>query len=132
MKLRFSLALVALFTISTAVADTYTVANTLDAGPGSFRQAILDANTHAGLDTISFNIPGSGVHTITPTTELPAITSPVNISGYTQPGSSVNTLAGGDNAVLLVELSGASVGNGGSGLTFGSNETGSTVRGLVI
>jgi hypothetical protein len=132
MKLQFSLALVALLSISTAAADTYTVSNTLDAGPGSFRQAILDANTHAGLDTISFNIPGSGVHTITPTTELPAITSPVNISGYTQPGSSVNTLAGGDNAVLLVELSGANVGNSGSGLTLGSNATGSTVRGLVI
>lgn len=132
MKLQFSLALLALFSISTAAADTCTVSNTLDAGPGSFRQAILDANARAGSDTISFNIPGSGVHTITPTTELPAITSPLIIDGYTQPGSSANTLAGGDNAVLLVELSGANVGNGGSGLTFGSNSTGSTVRGLVI
>ena len=119
MKPLFPLALVALFSIGTAAADTYTVSNSLDAGPGSFRQAILDANTRAGSDTIAFNIPGSGVHTITPTTELPAIASPVIIDGYTQPGSSANTLASGDNAVLLVELSGASVGNGGSGLTFG-------------
>ena len=73
MKLQFSLALVALFSIRIAAGDTYTVSNTLDAGPGSFRQAILDANTRAGSDTISFNIPGNGVHTITPTTELPAI-----------------------------------------------------------
>jgi hypothetical protein len=123
--------LLALFSISTAEADTYTVSNTLDAGPGSFRQAILDANTHAGLDTIAFNIPArrSYDHASNGTA---AITSRVDISGYTQPGSSVNTLAGGDNAVLLIELSGANVGNGGSGLTLGSNATGSTVRGLII
>ena len=102
MKLLFSLALAALFSINTATADTYTVSNTLDAGPGSFRQAILDANARAGSDTISFNIPGSGVHTITPTTELPALTSPVIIDGYTQPGSSANTLAGGDNAIDFI------------------------------
>jgi hypothetical protein len=132
MKFLFSFALLALFSIGTAAADTYTVSNTLDAGPGSLRQAILDANTRAGSDTISFNIPGSGVHTITPTTELPAITSPVMIDGYTQPGSSLNTQTVADNAVLLVELNGASVGNGGSGLTFGAGATGSTVRGLVI
>jgi len=130
--IRFSLALLALFSISTAAADTYTVSNTLDAGPGSLRQAILDANAHAGSDTIAFNIPGSGVHTITPATELPAITSPVIIDGYTQPGSSANTLADGDNAVLLVELSGAGAGNSGNGLTFASSAPGSTVRGLVI
>src|SRR3954454_8226513 len=97
-----ALIVVTLTVIGTAAADTYTVSNTLDAGPGSFRQAILDANARAGSDTISFNISGSGVHTIAPTTELPAITSPVIIDGYTQPGSSTNTLAIGDNAVLLV------------------------------
>src|SRR4051812_29317704 len=46
---------------------TFTVTNTLDAGPGSFRQAILDANATAnagGPDLINFNIPGTGVHTI--------------------------------------------------------------------
>jgi hypothetical protein len=125
-------ALLALVSIRTVAADTYPATNTNDSGAGSLRQAILDANGHAGLDTISFNIPGSGVHTITLATELPVITSPVVIDGYTQPGSSANTLAAGDNAVLTVELSGASVGNTGSGLTLGSNAPGSTVRGLVI
>src|SRR6476660_2068466 len=106
-----ALALVALFMVGTAAADTYTVSNTLESGPGSLRPAILDANGHAGADTIAFNIPGSSVRTIAPATELPVITSPVTIDGYTQPGSSVNTLAGGDNAVLLIELNGAGVGN---------------------
>ena len=127
-----ALALAALVPIGTAAADTYPVTNTNDTGPGSLRQAILDSNGHAGLDNISFNIPGSGVRTITPATELPVITSPVTIDGYTQPGSSANTVAAADNAVLLIELNGASAGNSGSGVTFGLNATGSTVRGLVI
>ena len=51
-------------------AATFTVTNTDDTGPGSLRQAILDANAAPGLDTIAFNIPGAGVHTITPTSGL--------------------------------------------------------------
>ena len=35
---------------------TYTVTNTNDSGAGSLRQAILDANANAGVDTIEFNI----------------------------------------------------------------------------
>ena len=34
------------------------VTNTKDAGPGSFRQALIDANTHVGPDSIAFNHPG--------------------------------------------------------------------------
>ena len=65
--------------------------NTDDSGPGSLRQAILDAEAAAGADTIAFAIPGAGVHTITPLTLLPIISQPVTIDGYTQPGSSPNT-----------------------------------------
>ncbi len=36
--------------------NTFTVTNTNDAGAGSLRQAILDANALAGSDTIQFNI----------------------------------------------------------------------------
>jgi hypothetical protein len=111
-----------------ARAATYTVTNTNDSGAGSLRQAMTDANGNPGLDTIAFNIPGSGVHTITPSTELPTITDPVLIDGYTQPGSSPNTLAVGDDAVLLVELDGA--GAEFHGLTIAAG--GSTVKGLVI
>jgi hypothetical protein len=127
-----TLAILALFSIGTVAADTYPVTNTNDSGAGSLRQALLDANGHTGPDNISFNIPGPGVRTITPATALPALTSPVTIDGYTQPGSSANTLAGGDNAVLLIEISGAAVGNTGNGLVFGPGAPASTVRGLVI
>ena len=107
----------------------FVVMNTNDSGPGSLRQAIFNANANPGLDTIAFAIPGAGMHTISPTSPLPNITDPVVIDGYTQPGSSPNTLANGDNAVLLIELNG-SVRVGTDGLTIAAGS--STVRGLVI
>ena len=50
-----------------------------------------EANASSGVDTINFNIPGSGVHTIAPNSELPVITEGVIIDGYGQPGASPNT-----------------------------------------
>src|SRR6476646_7194241 len=48
----------------------YTVTNTNDSGANSLRQAILNANGNTGPDTIQFNIPGAGVHTIIPLSPL--------------------------------------------------------------
>jgi hypothetical protein len=80
----FSFAIVA----ASAAGTTYTVTNTNDSGAGSFTQAVLDANASAGTDTIAFNIPGAGPHTLTfgPYGGLD-ITDPVLIDGTTQPGS---------------------------------------------
>jgi hypothetical protein len=109
---------------------TFTVTNTNDSGTGSLRQAILDANSMGG-GTIQFNIPGAGVHTISPLTVLPNITQSVTIDGYTQPGSSQNTNPPtmGINAVILIELSGTMAGNV-NGLTITASNC--IVRGLVI
>jgi hypothetical protein len=111
----------------------FTVTNTNDSGAGSLRQAILDANGMGG-GTIQFNIPGTGVQTISPLSAFPNIAQPVIIDGYTQPGSSPNTNPPtmGDNAVMLIELSGANVGNvTGLTLLFALADN-CTVRGLVI
>src|SRR5205085_5901194 len=99
----------------------FTVTNTNDSGMGSLRQAILDANSMGG-GTINFNIPGTGVHSISPMTALPTITQPVTIDGYTQPGSSQNTNPPTEpiNAVILIELSGTMAGNV-SGLTINAD-----------
>src|SRR5437868_11498815 len=123
------LAMLVLALSSGALADTFTVTNINDTGTGSLRQAITDANNHSGLDTIAFDIPGTGVHTITPATALPNITDAVIIDGYTQPGASANTLAVGDNAQLRIQLDGTTT--AGNGLAFGP-PGGSTVRGLII
>jgi hypothetical protein len=68
-------------------AATFTVTTTADSGAGSLRQAILDAEAAPGADTIQFNIPGPGVHTIFLTTWLPKAFGPSTVDGYTQPGS---------------------------------------------
>jgi hypothetical protein len=109
---------------------TFTVKNTNDSGAGSLRQAILDANATAGADVINFNVPGTGVHTIAPATELPAISDPVTIDGYSQPGAEPNQKTVGSDAVLKMELSGASAALGSDGLEISASN--STVRGLVI
>jgi len=126
---RFVLASFLCGTASLLGGATFTVTNTDDSGPGSLRQAIEGANGNPGLDTIAFNIPGPGVHTITPATALPGITDAVLIDGYTQPGSSVNTDPIATNAVLLIELDGTNTAPFGVGLTF---STPGTVRGLVL
>src|SRR5436190_624474 len=115
--------------VTTLSAATFTVTNTLDSGTGSLRQAILDANANGGLDAIQFNIAGSGVHTITPTNGLPLITDPVVIDGFTQPGTSANTLTNGDDAMRSIELNGSQAGFVAGLFIDGSNVT---VRGLII
>ncbi len=65
--------------------STFTVSNTSDTGPGSLRQAILDSDAASGqANTIDFDIPGDGVQTIAPETELPTITAGVLIDGWSQ------------------------------------------------
>jgi hypothetical protein len=122
---------------------TYTVTSTADSGGGTLRFGITQVN--AGLyDTIDFNIPTSdggynpakNTWSIAPATELPPITKPVTINGYSQPGSSVNTLTQGDNAVLTIILNGLNVTSDGytvgNGLHFLAGSDASLVKGLVI
>lgn len=119
-----------LFAANSAMAATFTVTSTLDVGPGSLRQAITDANATPEIDTIAFNIPGAAgaVRTIALLTELPAITSPISIDGYTQPGATANSLAVGNNAQLLIEISGNNIVD--DGIQLDTND--SLVRGLVL
>jgi len=124
-----SLVLASFLASAVASPATFTVTNTADSGAGSLRQAIDDANSAAGADTIAFNIPGAGVHTITPLSLLPIIGTPLTIDGYTQPGSTANTNATGAlNTVLQIEIDGTSAPN--RCITIGSNDV--VVRGLVI
>ena len=110
----------------------YVVTNTNDSGPGSLRQAILDANTTPGTDNITFSIPGPGPHTIQPLTALPTITDPVVVDGITQSGAQCNSVAapGVSDAILLIELDGSLAGAAANGLTINAGSC--TVRGLVI
>ncbi len=126
---------------------TITVTSTNDDlavdGTVSLREAISSINAGANVnadvvavgtygtnDTIDFLIRGAGVQTIAVASALPTITKPVVIDGYSQPGASPNTLAVGDNAVILIELNGAGAITGTDGLDIAAAN--STVRGLAI
>ncbi len=58
----------------------------------SLREAIIAANNTTGTDTVNFNISGTGIKTINLTSALPAITNAIVFNGYSQTGSSANTL----------------------------------------
>jgi hypothetical protein len=91
-----------------AAGNTYTVTSAADAGAGSLRQAILDANANPGADVIHFNIAGGGVQTIALASSLPTISEALTIDGYSQSGASANTNPPeeGSNAVIRIEIDG--------------------------
>jgi titin len=100
---------------------TFTVTSTASSGANTLRQAILNANATTAADNIYFNISGSGVKTITPTTPLPAITQPVTIDGRSQPGYTTTP---------VIQISGASAGANADGLTIATS--GCFILGLAI
>ena len=107
------------------VLSTFTVTSaldTVDPGDGALtlREAIVAANDTAEADTIEFNIAGFGVHTISPTSALPAIINPLTIDGSSQPGYSDSP---------LIEVSGASAGSNIYGFAVYAQ---STISGLNI
>jgi hypothetical protein len=118
----------------------FTVLNTNDSGMDSLRQAIVDTNANVNVpgcpaDAIEFNIAGLFPHFITLVSGLPKINDPVNIRGYTQPGSlpavalvpaTINIWIDATNAKngLVVEthdssISGLVIGNAGRGVVGG-------------
>ncbi len=132
--MRTPLALASLCLATPMAAATFTVTTAADSGAGSLRQAILDSTSSAGQDTIQFAIPGSGVHTISLLTPLPALTQPTTIDGYTQPGSSPNTLPfpQGLNTVLTIEINGQSLPVTLDAMGIRIESGGVVIRGLAI
>jgi hypothetical protein len=101
-----------------AHAATFRVTTTTDNVAGSLREAIRGANATGGPDTIRFEIPGQGPHTLTPTRDLPAVSDTVTIDGFSQ--------AAPQGAIpILIDL-----GNAPGGLALDTD--GSTVRGLQL
>ncbi|RPI91576.1 MAG: right-handed parallel beta-helix repeat-containing protein, partial [Chloroflexi bacterium] len=103
-----------------------TVTTTADSGPGSLRQAILDAKATPCHALIEFNISGTGPFTIAPESPLPEITDPVAIDGLNQPGANCDSWP----PTLMIEISGENAGDAANGLYITAGD--SAVRGLVI
>lgn len=105
---------------SVSVLAPFTVVNTNDAGAGSLRQALQNANATPGAQTVTFDIPGSAPHTIQISLPL-GISDGTNIDGSTQPG-----YAGSP----VIEIDGGGITPGTDALRlFGS---GGTIKSLVI
>ncbi|MEA2736661.1 MAG: hypothetical protein QOE14_3112 [Humisphaera sp.] len=100
--------------------STYMVTSVNDAGAGSLRQAILDANAHAGADTVKFAI-GSGAKTINLAKGLPVLGDQLTLDATSQPGYAGKP---------LVTLNGAAAGAAIDGLKI--TGSGVQVRGLAI
>ena len=117
------------------LSQTFTVTNTNnDYNPGSLDWAMLQVNTDtsdsaSSPDVIDFDIPGTGPFTL-PSASFQGINDPVIIDGYSQPGSSPNTLTQGDNAKIQIVLSGALSLPFGFGLSISGGN--SVVEGLAI
>jgi CSLREA domain-containing protein len=135
-----------LLAVRPAHAATFTVNSTSDDLGGAcgnpnplirctLREALLEANSTAGADTINFGIPArlQEVKTISPESPLPEITRPLTIDGYTQAGAAENSLAqpGKTNAVLKVELDGTSAGTA-SGLRIAGTPSTPAPNNVVI
>lgn len=121
----------------TLPAATLVVTNTGDnggvnpavgAGTGTLRQAIVDANATPAADTIIFNLPGTpfSVRTITVSRQLPSITQPVTIDGWSQ---GVADGTPGYSGAPLIEIDGSATIREIGLLMLASN---SVVRGLTI
>ena len=95
---------------------TFLVTNLRNAGAGSFRQAIIEANKQPGADTIEFGVAGtirvSG-------TSLPAIKNSVTIDGTTAPGFT-------GSPVVTINFQGS------NGLNFAQGADGSTLSSLSL
>lgn len=124
---------------------TFTVSNLLNAGAGSLRAAINQANANPGADEIAFAVVG----TVPLSTVLPAITDAVSIDGSTGPGfvgspritvnfrgqPGLRFAPGSDGSSLtnlaLVRASGAGVTLDASGITLAGNSIGVLANGTT-
>ena len=109
-----------------AFAATFTVTNTNDSGVGSLRQAVIDANTAAGADTIVFQAGVAGTVTLT-TGQIP-VTDSVTITG---PGAPSMTLTKSGGAARIFDINGGAPTVTISGLTF-TGAGGAGIKGGAI
>ncbi|HSW75974.1 MAG TPA: hypothetical protein VLG50_02955, partial [Candidatus Saccharimonadales bacterium] len=111
------------FSVTTLYCAIHLVTNTADSGPGSLRQAIIDANADPGSPRIINFAIGAGVQTITPLTALPDLTaSNILIDGSSQPGYA---------GIPLIVIDGTNAAFGFDGLTITAVNN-CTIQDLVI
>ena len=110
--------------VTPARAATFQVTNTNDSGPGSLRQAVIDANLAPGADTIAFAVTG----TITLTSGVIVVDGALEILG---PGPRLLTVSGNrTSGILLVASSSTTLRL--SGLTLADGSARSSGGGAIL
>lgn len=87
---RISFVAIVLLLSTRLFAADFTVTSEADSGPGTFRQALADANALPGTDNILFALTNTTITLLSPLN----VNSSVNIIGYSQPGAFSNTITG--------------------------------------
>ncbi len=146
-SLVLAVSLASVLTPAALFARTITVTNTRDSGTGSLSDAISLANLSGDSSVINFDIskrdPGYNKYThswcIMVSDDLPIITVPLIIDGYTQREAVTNTNQADqpDNASIKIELCGPGLTaddplDGRRGLLLGGGSDGSQIKGLSI
>ncbi|MFN2427527.1 MAG: hypothetical protein ABR587_13885, partial [Candidatus Binatia bacterium] len=118
-----------LMAASDAFAANFNVTNTNASGAGSLAQAITNANATVEADTISFQVLGVGKRIFS--ADLPAVTQPLTIDGYTQFPASDNSIdMFATNANIIIALDGSALPAGEAVLQIDAGPT--VIRGLEI
>ena len=119
--------------IQAAAPATFSVTTTADSGPGSLRQAILDANANTPAnDLINFYLGGCATYSIVLVSALPILTdnSGVTIDGFSQTCATANTnsvSAGLNTAIKVVVSNGNTIPVG-----LAINSSNNIIKGLSI
>ncbi|WP_435018692.1 virginiamycin B lyase family protein [Tundrisphaera sp. TA3] len=103
------------------------VTNTNDSGPGSLRQAMLNANILPGPDIITFQLPTGYVQTIRPASPLPDLTDTTIVDGKSQSRFILDLFG-----PPLIEIDGRSLPGGAAGLRLADGTRDSRIIGLSI
>jgi CSLREA domain-containing protein len=99
----------------------------INQNPGTFGVAdFIQFNISLSETVQTINVGSTGLG------PLPALVKPMTITGLSEVGASLNTLANADNAKILIELNGANAGPNADGLLIGVTGAGSTIEGLCI
>ena len=132
------------FSNSVTTTMNFMVTNVNDAGFGSLRQAILDADRFGKASTITFDIGSVSigiaatppVFVITLNNPLPAITVPTTIDGTSQPDYFFQFVPSGNgdtnHPIPVILIDGGTHNVPGDGLVLDTGSTGSTIKALSI
>jgi parallel beta-helix repeat protein len=113
-------------TFQVALPGTFTVTNAADSGPGSLRQAILDANTNApSADAIVFGPLFNSAQTITLASSLPDVSDALTITG---PGANLLTVRRDPANAALFRIISFAASTTLSGMTLSGGQTTGTIR----